>query len=218
MIPKLASALVIAMAAGAAPASAALFTDDFESGLGKWQDKGTQTTPATNGAVVNDPLNASNKVLAFRVLDQAGSIFSVQSFAQTAVPYVLSFDYLGYPAANPNNALGLGGFAGVGIASGDPCDCWLAGTVKGYTGAFGEVTHLVDDGKWRRYSITFLPDQAELTAGFRMMLEDFSGSGGVPGDAFFDNIELAPVPEPSTYALLIAGLAGLGFVARRRRT
>jgi hypothetical protein len=26
----------------------------------------------------------------------------------------------------------------------------------------------------------------------------------------------APIPEPSTYALMIAGLAGLGFVARRR--
>ena len=26
----------------------------------------------------------------------------------------------------------------------------------------------------------------------------------------------APIPEPSTYALMIAGLAGVGFVARRR--
>ena len=28
----------------------------------------------------------------------------------------------------------------------------------------------------------------------------------------------SPVPEPSTYALALAGLAGIGFVARRRRT
>ncbi|MET0505910.1 MAG: FxDxF family PEP-CTERM protein, partial [Luteibacter sp.] len=29
---------------------------------------------------------------------------------------------------------------------------------------------------------------------------------------------VAPVPEPQTYALMLAGLAGLAFVARRRRT
>jgi hypothetical protein len=27
----------------------------------------------------------------------------------------------------------------------------------------------------------------------------------------------APVPEPQTYAMLMAGLAAMGFVARRRR-
>ncbi len=31
-----------------------------------------------------------------------------------------------------------------------------------------------------------------------------------------DFIVAAPVPEPSTYALMLAGLAGMGFVARRR--
>ena len=37
---------------------------------------------------------------------------------------------------------------------------------------------------------------------------------------YIDNINLglaAAVPEASTYAMLLAGLAGLGFVARRRR-
>jgi hypothetical protein len=41
------------------------------------------------------------------------------------------------------------------------------------------------------------------------------GDGGInAGTALF---ALAPVPEPSTYAMLLAGLAGVGVVARRRR-
>jgi hypothetical protein len=32
-----------------------------------------------------------------------------------------------------------------------------------------------------------------------------------------DFLVLAPVPEPSTYALMLAGLMGVGFVARRRK-
>lgn len=38
-----------------------------------------------------------------------------------------------------------------------------------------------------------------------------SGDIGNPGDFVF-----APIPEPSTYAMVMAGLALLGFVARRR--
>lgn len=43
------------------------------------------------------------------------------------------------------------------------------------------------------------------------------GSASFPQSVFWDNIEVTPVPEPSTYALLAVGLAGVGFVARRRR-
>jgi hypothetical protein len=32
-----------------------------------------------------------------------------------------------------------------------------------------------------------------------------------------DNVSVAAVPEPETYALMLAGLGALGFVARRRR-
>ena len=38
------------------------------------------------------------------------------------------------------------------------------------------------------------------------------------GNIAFDNISLSAVPEPEGYVLLLAGLAGLGFVARRRST
>ena len=40
---------------------------------------------------------------------------------------------------------------------------------------------------------------------------------GRPNAVYIDDVVLTSVPEASTYAMLLAGLAGLGFVARRRR-
>jgi len=46
----------------------------------------------------------------------------------------------------------------------------------------------------------------------------FANRGGDNVGALLDNVEVtaAAIPEPSTYALMFAGLAGIGFVARRR--
>jgi hypothetical protein len=41
------------------------------------------------------------------------------------------------------------------------------------------------------------------------------GTGGLSNVALYAT---QPVPEPSTYALLVAGLAAVGFTARRRKT
>ena len=43
---------------------------------------------------------------------------------------------------------------------------------------------------------------------------------GFKGNTYGGNLvtELAPVPEPETYALMLAGLGAVGFVARRRRS
>ncbi|MDD4881070.1 MAG: PEP-CTERM sorting domain-containing protein [Gallionellaceae bacterium] len=43
----------------------------------------------------------------------------------------------------------------------------------------------------------------------------FSSDGS---DAVLDNITVSAVPEPETYAMLMAGLGMMGFVARRRRS
>lgn len=51
-----------------------------------------------------------------------------------------------------------------------------------------------------------------LQFGFDNTATDFANSAVV-----YDNISLSPVPEPSTYALLFAGLALLSLAVRRRR-
>lgn len=45
----------------------------------------------------------------------------------------------------------------------------------------------------------------------------FANLGGDNVGALLDNVEVTAIPEPSTYALMLAGLAGIGFVARRRQ-
>jgi hypothetical protein len=44
-----------------------------------------------------------------------------------------------------------------------------------------------------------------------------SGKGHDDWDDYVVGVNMAPIPEPGTYALMLAGLAAVGFVARRRK-
>jgi hypothetical protein len=44
-----------------------------------------------------------------------------------------------------------------------------------------------------------------------------SRGGRKVGSLLSENIPLAPVPEPKTYAMMLGGLALLGAMARRRK-
>jgi hypothetical protein len=45
----------------------------------------------------------------------------------------------------------------------------------------------------------------------------FYNHGGDNQGAILDQVTITAVPEPETYAMLLAGLAAVGFAARRRR-
>lgn len=190
---------LLAVGLGAAqPASATVFYEDFESGLGSWVGK---SGGPHNGAAVADPLQADN-ALNFTALNSSGDIFTFTSALFSPGSYTLKFDYLGLCMTGD-----CGGF--IGYSLGLP---WLHVWLGGTTSLYGYSDLLPDTLKWEPVTITFYSPYS-----FHLMIEDWVGSGGTAGDAYFDNIELSAVPEPSTFILIGSAMAGFAALRRFRR-
>jgi len=194
----------------AMPARADIFSEDFESGLGAWTGAGGGVH---HGQIVDDPLDPSatnkNQVLNFSELDSSGDIFtSADAFALTpGQSYSISFDYLGL-ARQGSVAGDFGGYAG--LSEGLPgSHMWYYATGS----ASGAQDVLLDDGQWHRYTYTFTAPISGLNA-VHLMFEDFHYSGGVAGDAYFDNINFVPVPGAVLLGML--GLSVVGVKLRKR--
>jgi len=95
----------------------------------------------------------------------------------------------------------------------------LAGNHRGYDadtvdvtfGTSGNTYVLASPDPLTQYSLTFTTSAGGAT-GF-----SFHNHGGDNVGALLDNVSIAAVPEPETYAMLLAGLGALGIAARRRR-
>ncbi len=76
---------------------------------------------------------------------------------------------------------------------------------------------LAQDAGWTDYSMVFTPS---VTGNYIL---SFGNSGGDNIGMLLDNVSVdggaitSPIPEPGTYAMLLAGLGLLGFAARRRK-
>lgn len=147
-----------------------LFKEDFERDLSRWVGK---VGEKHNGQIVNDPLKVGNHVLSFTKLNSAGDIFS-PTIESPSGKYTLSFDYLGLSKTGSITD-DFGGFVGYNAS-------WLAGTMASY---YGIKNHLQDTGEWTHVTINF-----NSSIGVKLTLEDYIASGGITGDAYFDNIVL----------------------------
>jgi len=175
-------------------ADVTLFQDNLESGnLDKWVGK---SGAPHHGQIVADPLNPANHVLTFTGVNSAGDLFSATPLnVSRPRHYILSFDFLGIPSAVEN-----GGF--IGIAPGPTSETqpvWLGGTFgPGLTAPPSVATTLVADGHWHHYEIDFTEVvEANGLTETLLTLEDWFDRGSVPGDAFFDNLQVVGVYDTS---------------------
>lgn len=194
----------------------------FESGLSGWTTGGTfysnpvaaifynQAQPypigafgeavTPNNAATNSP-DAVGTRAAYFVDDFAGN----QTLSQSVFldPGVYQIGFSTYAPAN---------------GYGNAVDARFTGVVAGTTLA----SYLVSQGPVTTWQ-TFSGVANILTAGVYSIDFTFNTAGYPAKDVVIDNVyliagnPLAPIPEPETYALMLAGLAAVSFVARRRR-
>lgn len=189
-----------------------LFTENFEAGLGQWDD----TYNGLNAQIVNDPIVPGNKVLNFSALTGGGDLMSILPLqGQTGGNYIISFDYLG-----TCGTANCGGFIGISVGVNPPgSHTWIGGTTAPYPDL------LPDDGAWHR---VIIPVTTTYNS-FHLMLEEWNGTGGIAGDALFDNfivtdangptITPAEVPIPIwTWFLLASGLIFISIIEARKKT
>jgi Protein of unknown function (DUF642) len=68
---------------------------------------------------------------------------------------------------------------------------------------------------WQFFSFNFIADGSSNTITFGDVVDPYYGRGG-PSYTGLDDVRLAPVPEASTWALMLLGFAGLGALGLRR--
>lgn len=220
----LAAVAAAAVTAVSAPASAVtLASDNFDGyayalstqAFGPWL---TSSAPGAvggpNGGVdiigpgFYDPYPGNGHYLDLSGVEGPTFLYTTVSGDPAATAYA---GYVGSWTATVSFDLGQnpGGAAGI------PVDVYLD-TVN--IGTVASTTALTP----HTLSYTFTLGSA-LTTGLTGKLGFFTQTSTLAGNAgqgpILDNVTLtlAPVPEPSTVAMLLAGTAALGFLARRRR-
>lgn len=205
-VSLLATVLLTSPLAGLAVA--APFFEDFESGLGQWTGR---AGGPSSGQITPDPLASGHGlVLCLTNLTSGGDLFASTAISLPGTVQI-DFDYLGQPGLGgaPGD---LGGFLGITYsltATTEGTDLfWYAGTQDSYPRL---LVALADDNTWHHYNFQL---NASAIPTFHLMLEDYTGSGGVACDVFFDNISVVPVPEPAAAALTLLSLLAGAYSAR----
>ena len=152
--------------------------------------------------------------------DSAGwGVFGPGSSACCSVNYngTTSMFADGDRSGNAEVVMAVDGGGTFSVSSLDAAVYWIgapAGSIEliGAIHGGGSVsTTLATGGTWVHYALSGFDNLDSLT------IRDTTSGGFLVAPGFgIDNINTTPVPEPETYALMLAGLAAVGLAARRR--
>ncbi|MDL2354638.1 MAG: PEPxxWA-CTERM sorting domain-containing protein [Pseudomonadota bacterium] len=185
------AALLCTTAISQSMATTIYFTENFND-LSAWTPK------------AGSYASVSGNVLSFSSGNSAGDIFTTASYTSGFI----NFDYLG---ASPADG---GGY--VGVSSGFPNNhVWLAGSST----SFATPTSLINDSTWHHYSVAFDAVAMGVGANGHIMLEQYANNTAGQGqfrNLSVSDVAIVAVPEPETYAMMLAGLGLLGVMIRRK--
>ncbi len=204
------AAFICGVAASATAAnSAVLFSDDFQTNLNQWEraQGGNYTGTA---AIVAVP--GGGNALTFGSTTGSGDIQAIQTFSSSTGTFTLTFDVIcnghssGCGATVGNNNGWLADSPGAGVTFADTSKNWEQ---VSYTFKAGNNYQLAIEDWW----------SASSSGADSFYLKDLTLTDNSVGTAV-NTLTVTPiptaVPEPSTWTLMLAGFAGLGFASYRR--
>jgi hypothetical protein len=204
--------LLSAGAAGAAIVNNGGFeTSDFTG----WNVVVGAVTPPTNTAPVviqygqasGYPTGAFGEAVPSPDGSNHGAYFSAdgtgQNINQTVSLSAFTTYRLSYEVYAPQNGLN------------NPFQAFFQGSVDSYLLPLvpASTTDLATP-HWVTYTGTF--STGAVNPG--ILTFEFTGTGAYAADVVLDNVSIATVPEPSTWAMMLLGFAGVGFMAYRRKS
>ena len=222
---SLASTVALACACWLAPAHAADFpTETFSAaplsnasyGPGLLPGTALQVTTGV-AAIGNDPTPGRGNYLDLFSGWYSSNYDNVTNQGSTTVVSVASFDLL----AGYTYTLSFDYSRQTFSAGNGPFDTSLIGSLGSHSVTYADVAGFYYGFDWQSGGLTWTQAATEL--GVHVTFTALA-PGGYSG-MLVDNISMvgvapnvtAPVPEPETYALMLAGLTAMATVARRRR-
>ncbi|MBL8487241.1 MAG: DUF642 domain-containing protein [Rhodocyclaceae bacterium] len=192
MNKKLIAAAILALS-GAAQADVTVFTDNFDSnGLG------LNATPS-GWSVSSGTVDIIGNSGFFDFIPGSGRYIDLDGSTSNAG--VLSRDFLMTAGTHYTVSFDLAGNHRNGAAE---------SVAVNFGGASANYS-LSQNAGWTTFSLVFTPS---VTKSYTL---SFENSGGDNIGMLLDNVSVHAVPEPETYAMMLAGLGLMGAIARRRR-
>ena len=223
-VARAATAAAVALLCAGSAQAATLYTETYTAAPLSNASYGTGTTVPNTGLVVTAGYVAiadggagyGNELNLFSGF-YSNNYVSATDIGYSTVSSLATFDLL----AGYTYTLSYDYSRGFGAGGNGPFKTSLIAAFGSHTATYDDVTGFYVGFDWQPGSITFTQATTQLGAHV-----SFTASGGGYSSMAVDNISLiglpptvlpvTPVPEPSTWALMLAGLGLASWFAKRR--